>query len=501
MDPRLPERLAGTEAGTDGVRLRARTSVDDEVLRVWTGCGLPAIREVTTIAWRGWRLRLASSDDGRRIVLAEVPVGVPFPTYVDRQRLRPALLRAGRRGTGARVGGGGDFGHPEPLRNRPSRVASRAMANPTDPAEPVVIIFTDAARSRYIWSWAEPWRAGAVRYREYRLPGKEACLPRALERTAQRSPPKATSVGGTARDHTRLLRVLLPEAGSAGSGELSLRAAVGWIRGRDSARELGPVWKRVRGLRVVDLQCGTGTWLISAAGVLEAVYLAILDRVIAQGDDWPGRKPPEAIDNLLAEFEDASSALSMEGFVRRTIVRRHLFGFDVDRGSARRCRARLREYASGDKSRNVSASVLINVRGLDPAVCSGRIDRGPSGSETACGGDVSPPVGSDDLSAATEELRIVVQGWLAAVDAPEENRVVSEMRKLAFEMERRSRVAMARILGDRSDGSPRDGIELARALIGTLAHETNATIYLREKDGCTSVARGDHRARRPRLPG
>ncbi len=454
-------------------------------------CAVAASVGVETVggSWQGrwgrWTLELATSLSDDPVILAEAPIGDGLPAYHERLRVRRRIIRqvASKNWSELRSDTGAGLAD---ARVAQTSAAARNSPEPCSAPRPA-IVFTDVARSRYVWTWDEARaRPHENRYREFWIPGQEAYLRQFLSGTTSEPMVGAPWPGHARKNHCGLLRALMPEAQMGSSSARTVRQSIAWLQKRATLKEVVAVWKRMESLRIVDMRCGSGDWLMSAAGAVELLQLAMIDRLltaVGEGEATIGN----GAGWLIQEFDYHGGQLSIEELVRRRIIGRQTFGFDADRRQVRICRARLRRYGWGANSAG-HTNVLALLAGTSRRRLTSRRNEMRAADQSASGYD------PNEIETAEEELLVIVRTWLAAVDTRDEYRLVDDMRKLTFELERRSRTAIRTM-----DTAGCFDLSALKRLIERLAAETSGAFYVRERNGSTHVAGRMGRARRPRL--
>jgi hypothetical protein len=180
-----------------------------------------------------------------------------------------------------------EFAAGRGLPDQPARVrmAERFAAPVSGPGVRPVVILVDASERMRLWIW---WvRIGGVRVvrevREGSDPGDCGRLVRLVERELRPMDPPPAPVDAAGRAIRRQLAATLPDlsAASVGRGGVpSGRAAlVRWCeRGRTPVDTLR-VWRALRRVRLIDVACGEGDWLLEALEELRPIYHATLQRM------------------------------------------------------------------------------------------------------------------------------------------------------------------------------------------------------------------------------
>ncbi|CAN5790512.1 hypothetical protein BH23GEM8_BH23GEM8_03360 [soil metagenome] len=146
-----------------------------------------------------------------------------------------------------------------------------------------ILIIVDAAQIRRVWIW-ERRRAGRLAdYRESLEPESAEDLQRLLKVALDDLDGECDDWDSPAPAiHAMLERALRPvgqregrEFHRAASGEYLLDAIAG---GSDPAGTW-QVWRALTQIRLVDLSCGDGSWLLEAAATLETLYVGCLGRM------------------------------------------------------------------------------------------------------------------------------------------------------------------------------------------------------------------------------
>jgi hypothetical protein len=358
------------------------------------------------------------------LVVCEMTVGYRWPDYVERQLIRDTILSGG-----GQPSMGGRF----EVRRTIGGVGENR----------VILVFTDCAHSRYLWTWKQLASRGPLRYLEFLQPESETALASALPGylAATRAPPPSTV---SSRGVASLLRMMVARIPMrCGRPKPELDELVRWCQESAEPAGVRACWRVLARLRVVDPRCGEGDWLIEAAETLEAIYLASLDRMRSWLQDGTApasgrRRRLEDFRALLAGFEDRSESPSIEVRVRREIVRRNLFGWDDRRRPLSRCRRRLREYAvsiEGNRHRDVNARLCpAAVRPAGPLRWN-RAEEDTSEADAAL------------LPALHEEMEILHFSRIASLlsDSPR-GELAEDRRRFEREFERRRRKIMKRLL-------------------------------------------------------
>src|SRR5690606_13164763 len=116
---------------------------------------------------------------------------------------------------------------------------------------------------------------------------------------------------------------------------------LGRIEAFDDPDQVRTVWRRLRGFSVLDEDCVDGKGLLGAAGLLEMVMMAVLERMQSFVDDSlmrRGRRRPEHLRDLrmLTEAsEDRAWGYDRARYVRRLIVQQNLFATVATRAAGR----------------------------------------------------------------------------------------------------------------------------------------------------------------------
>ncbi|MEX2581944.1 MAG: hypothetical protein WD766_01645 [Gemmatimonadota bacterium] len=252
-----------------------------------------------------------------------------------------------------------------------------------------IVVFTDAARSAFVWTRALPTRFDGVRWVEYRTPPRIAAVRRELSRLTIR--PDAPSIAEeTAEDRNEVVRVLcsklLPGRPGTAAG---VQALVDHVVGSEDVGKIRRLWRTIGEISLLDLDCGSGEWLGAAAEVLEPIYLACLDRMRSFVDDaaaaGDGRRPEFLSDlrSIVEAAEDDRQNDGPEEYVRRLLVQRNLYGVAKGRGDLRATGERLARYARRRRGRGVGEKVvdanIVLLRGATGAAVRARVRAGRVG--------------------------------------------------------------------------------------------------------------------------
>jgi hypothetical protein len=145
-----------------------------------------------------------------------------------------------------------------------------------------VLVIVDAAEIRRVWVWERRRPGRPVDYRESIEPECLEDLTRLLrlasdDLTAGGEPesPVPAVVAVIARDLARRWRAEAGAPGPVASGPHLLEA----IAGASDPEETWQVWRALSRIRIVDLNCGDGSWLLQASAELESLYAACLGRM------------------------------------------------------------------------------------------------------------------------------------------------------------------------------------------------------------------------------
>lgn len=107
-----------------------------------------------------------------------------------------------------------------------------------------------------------------------------------------------------------------------------------WIReSGDESRLLG-LWEEVEAERVLDPTCGSGAFLLAAAGVLEEIYAAIAERAesLIEEDDYlvdSGKRKHKHHKRLRRKLEEVKRQPSVAYWIVKTIIVHNLYGVDL----------------------------------------------------------------------------------------------------------------------------------------------------------------------------
>jgi hypothetical protein len=212
-------------------------------------------------------------------------------------------------------------------------------------------VFTDSARSEYVWVTKPASARGPGAYREYRLPDR---IDQLLGLTRDRSRPEAATAipppAGGATSGAVLVAILarIPRTSSLPPAEPAPFRQ--WIEGLEELETVRGALRAVGGLRILDPQAGGPDWLLEAAEALEFAFSSVLDRARSWLDDsrfdLPLRRPEHLGDlrRIVAAADDPDTGPSPEAFVRREILRRNLYAVTRIPAVARHCRRALLEY-------------------------------------------------------------------------------------------------------------------------------------------------------------
>ncbi|HUE96538.1 MAG TPA: hypothetical protein VMN39_07750 [Longimicrobiaceae bacterium] len=254
-----------------------------------------------------------AADAGVPVTVCEAAVGRGLPSYEERRLWAAALPAPHRRG---------------------------------------ILVFTDAARLSFVWTWLEP---GPARWRsriEHRLPGREATLERGL-RTLTNS--RASAAGrATADVPTAPAEVLDALARRCPSLPLAARRNADAFRQHveesSAVDPLRKLWRAATRLRILDPYFTHPAWLIQAAETLAAIHLLLIERMRVWIDEAPddARRRPEFLRDFRHVVEVAENHLwsfDRSSYARRAVLQQNIFAAAPAGQPLERCRAALLEFA------------------------------------------------------------------------------------------------------------------------------------------------------------
>jgi hypothetical protein len=301
---------------------------------------------------------------------------------------------------------------------------------------PVLAVVTDAAHSAFVWGWMDRSQ-GSARYVEFRIPERERSLSRAvaeLDRKATTSQTPDWSGGGFEAD-IAAMDALIERLRARGLRCPRQPARLQcWIERLDTPTSLRRLWRSLTTVAFVDPDCRRGDALLGCAKILEALYVAVLDRMRCWVDDpaageWRRRNRLADFELLVERSEQREIHSSTEVFARRLIVQNNLFALARSPADARRCRERLHRYAS---LRPAVAGVDSNVLLRKSPAASTRGSRAES--------DLVPRAGIRDLRRSLGDDRSEVIETIAHVlQAARDGRIaggapLEELRGVALEL-------------------------------------------------------------------
>jgi hypothetical protein len=212
-------------------------------------------------------------------------------------------------------------------------------------------------------------------------------------------------------------------------------AACEWIRLEADDDEVGQVCHRLSRIRILDPTCGSGAFLLTAAELLEGLWLAALERVLRIG-------VPEAVVGMAL-----MPAAARTRAIRKKILETNLFGVDLDSVALDLCRRRLQLYwaiggrmpvrrelpsprlapgnaVAGFDWRAAFSNVMRDsefdvVLGNPPFVASGSVDYQPQGFDTGRCRNVYAWVVEQSLRLLTTRGRLGMVLPLSAVSGPD----------------------------------------------------------------------------------
>lgn len=208
-----------------------------------------------------------------------------------------------------------------------------------------VVVFCDAAHRRQVWTWRTSFARGTAHSEEE--PATAERRRAVAERATSVSPDgcaRSDPPGPLIRKH--LAHTLLPSAvapESRRSGRL-----VRTIEESDCPRFAAEAWRALTGLRLLDPDCGDGSWLVDAMLTLEPLYAAVIRRLEgwrreAHAATQTGRSGrPRSRQDPAGSIPHPSEASG----IRRRIVHSNLYGAAATPQQVAITRARL-ELAMG----------------------------------------------------------------------------------------------------------------------------------------------------------
>jgi hypothetical protein len=330
-----------------------------------------------------------------------------------------------------------------------------------------VIVFTDPARSRYLWTFTRQGPAGTLRYLEFPVPGREPALRQALapgretgRLAVMPSPPE------TYPDEEALLGILVGALRPRAPVRQSPQVVLGAIQEADDPVMLRRLARTLRGLRLLDERCGKGTWLLAMATLLEVVWLGLIDRARSWVDDETAsrqRRRPEYLADLRALVDAIDEGRrSAEEYVRVRIVQQNLFGLDEQGDAVSACRRTLLRWI--DASDPPLPLLDANVRRLHIGSQRTRNDGcfGAAGRSMVHGRGGAVPA---DL---IEEMELLGRAWARVAAARlDRSAPLEELTAAARSLERRRRTLHRKLdLESSRPGWSRPGREGEVARIG-----------------------------------
>lgn len=377
---------------------------------------------------------------GWPVTLCEATVGTRFPSYATRREWRADL--------------------PAPY-----------------PA--ALVVFTDAANSTFVWTWRSRYPTGHSQYIEIDSRARLEILRNALDRL----PDFGGAIDGVREIDPavdRLLDQLFRLAPSAAWQQSADRfhLVLQRVEECDDPDWLRSIWRKLRGVSVLHPDCEDGKRLLKAAGTLEIVFMAVLERMrafVADSALRGGRRRPEHLRdmrNLTEDAEDRRWNRDTRRFVRRLLVQQNLFAIAESRAAGRRVARDLLGFAGLEEG--ALPSIDCNVWRVRGGTGSSHRAHGGPGSVTArcakAGRDAfiavtDPPVsdGGDD-SPLSAEMRVHLTAWemvrrvrMAGGDPGDLRRAVSQLERRRHLLRRQLRE-----MNDPSDGSARHDMRFCR---------------------------------------
>lgn len=314
----------------------------------------PLIGEEIRLRVRGrdYRLTPLARGEGRSVFLAE-PVGPARGTGPPEWQVRQAIG---------------------------SRMAERAPGS--------VIVCSDAAGAREVWSWRRTSPvAPPIQVEEHRAGGLADRLPVPWCDGVAREPPEldAQTIAGAEEVAAVLLARLRarsrgPSVPVRRQGESAGAALLRVISTSDHPERVRSCWRELGRLSVLDPDCGGGEWLLGCLEALATLALACLERMQAwlewEGERTGGKGARGFPDfrRLLARRDELRSEGGRERLAFETVLLRCLHGVAATEQQACSCRERL---AARVPSRSRTAArvseALLDVRvGIVPSTWQSR---------------------------------------------------------------------------------------------------------------------------------
>ena len=334
-----------------------------------------------------FRLIPMASHRGWPVAICEAAVGRPFPSYAARREWRASLRSVHAVG---------------------------------------ILVFTDAAHSGFAWSWRERYPSGHTRYLEFDGRSRIEALRTAADRLGE----FGSVIDGPAEIDPDVEKLLTPVFRSSSTGRESeeddgLGRALGEIGRCDDPDRLRTTWRRLRGIAVLHPDCADGARLVRAAGTLEMVFVAAIERMrafVADASILGGRRRPEHLRDMRTLSDAAEDRLwdrDTRRYVRRLIVQQNLFAVVRTRTAGRTVARDLLRYA--DVREGALPAIDCNVW------------REPGRSPHGCGPGSAPGFGI--LSPTSDGIAHDGERW------PEEHLTEAlELHRRAWEMVRRIRL-------------------------------------------------------------
>ncbi len=323
----------------------------------------------------------------------------------------------------------GGVGQPMPTYRARRQEWSRVAGSPRD-----IVVFTDAAHARFVWSHLAGFVGGPRGYEEYHLPGDLDALRQALRRRPRRGIPTSDNRAGACDLLQKLTPSLAPGLWPPELAEAELPLKIG---DTDDPATLRALWSVLDSVVVVEAACASGNWLLGAADALEILFRVAIGRMRAfMGDavDRGDRRRPEH----LSDFRRIAGLAASDGrrgvsYLRQRIAQRHLYGFASAAADAARVRRTLVAWAGFPPG---SATALdTNIRRMG-----GSHLRTNAANEWLA--NCSLPAIAGSLQG---EMEIIGGAWaLVAQSRLEDDWLLSEWRTAASQLELRRRSIEAR---------------------------------------------------------
>jgi hypothetical protein len=243
----------------------------------------------------------------------------------------------------------------------------------------VMVLLTDASWTRRVWLWESAIYPTVVREaREPVGPGAAVEMVAMILREAPAPTPQPCVRSAAASIHARLatrLRMTAGEAAGTGVGAAVRAKMIRLTHAAETPAAALAMWSALRGLRLMDPECGEGHWLLDAVSTLEPLYAATLQQMagfyLDCGTVRESRSLPRGL-RMAVGGAGGSAIPDVRPYLRLTILLHNLAGSSSDRAALRIARLRLARALASDseeENRVIRRVLRQRVVAVEPRRC------------------------------------------------------------------------------------------------------------------------------------